>query len=92
MPAMARLAGLALTAFVAAAPVRVQAALVDAGELTSVSTAAALFDTSLGGDEDCDPGGCVGDLTRVRTPCVFRASSGKRGYGGQLADWQGTIR
>ena len=41
------------------------AAIVDAGSLTSISTKAPLYDTSLSSANGCDPSGCVGDLTRV---------------------------
>lgn len=56
-----------------------EAALVDAGRFTAVSTSAPLFDASLGDDNGCDPAGCVGELTRVSavTPTVICVIAGK---------------
>lgn len=66
------------------------AASVEAGTLTTVSVDAPLYDTSLSAANGCDPGGCVGDLTRVsawlywssffllRTAASFRSSSRTR--------------
>lgn len=60
-------------------PVGVQAALVDAGELTSVYTFAPLFDARNGSDNGCDPAGCLGELSRVRIQLSF-STSGRARY------------
>lgn len=43
----------------------VNAAVIDAEALTTVTVEAPLYDPSLGDANGCDPAGCVGDLTRV---------------------------
>lgn len=43
----------------------VEAALAEAGKLTSVYTSASLFDARDGSDNGCDPVGCIGVLTRL---------------------------
>ena len=42
-----------------------EAAIVDAGTVTTVTVDAPLYDTNLAADGGCDPEGCVGELTRV---------------------------
>lgn len=67
----------ALSAAVAAVSSTAQAVLVDAGAYTTMSVYAPLYDTRLSNDGGCDPSGCVGDLTRVRSACVVRVSYNK---------------
>lgn len=48
-------------------PCVTEAAIVDAGTVTTVSVSAPLYDTNLSDNYGCEPEGCVGDLTRVST-------------------------
>ncbi|CAM9343615.1 unnamed protein product, partial [Sphacelaria rigidula] len=45
-------------------PCVTEAAIVDAGTVTTVSVSAPLYDTNLSDNYGCEPEGCVGDLTR----------------------------
>lgn len=54
------------------------AAAVEASALTTITIDAPLYDTSLSTAGGCDPGGCVGDLTRVS---VRRCSAAVIGVG-----------
>lgn len=55
-----------LWAISALSPASVEAAIVDAGAVTSVVVEAPLYDPNLSDAGGCDPSGCVGELSRVR--------------------------
>ena len=63
--AAAAIAAAVTTILLAGYATMTEAALVDAGTLTTVSIYTPLYDTRTSADDGCDPRGCIGEYTRV---------------------------